>query len=110
MVRFFVYFYFCIKTMFSSSLPSVVCRSAHIFFTLFVFVAHSGVQHIFCCVFVSFVFVLCQYAEISVNYMGLGAAILIVNMQKSLLSLTRLRVAILYCQYSEICIYYEKNR
>ena len=50
---------FCIKTMFSVSLPSVVCRSAHIFFTLFVFVAHSGVQHIFCCVFVSFVFVLC---------------------------------------------------
>ena len=42
--------------------------------------------------------------------MGLGAAILIVNMQKSLLSLTRLRVAILYCQYSEICIYYEKKR
>ena len=52
----------------------------------------------------------CQYAEISVNYMGLDAAILIVNMQKSLLSLTRLRVAILYRQYSKICIYYEKKR
>jgi hypothetical protein len=42
--------------------------------------------------------------------MSLGAAILIVNMQKSLLSLARLSVAILYCQYSEICIHYEKNR
>ena len=29
---------FCIKTMFGSSLPPVVCRKAHVLFTLFVFV------------------------------------------------------------------------
>ena len=29
---------FCIKTMFGSSLPSVVCRRDHVLFTLFVFV------------------------------------------------------------------------
>jgi hypothetical protein len=29
---------FCIKTMFGSSLPPVVCRRAHVLFTLFVFV------------------------------------------------------------------------
>ena len=29
---------FCIKTMFGSSLPPVVCRSAHVLFSLFVFV------------------------------------------------------------------------
>jgi hypothetical protein len=40
-----------INTMFSSSLPPVVCRRVHILLTLFVFVWHSGVQHISCCVF-----------------------------------------------------------
>ena len=45
--------------MFGPSLPPVVCRRAHILITLFVLVAHSGVQHIFCCVFDSFVLVLC---------------------------------------------------
>ena len=34
---------FRIKTMFGSSLPPFVCRRAHV---LFVFVAHSGVQHV----------------------------------------------------------------
>ena len=29
---------FCIKTMFGSSLPPVVCRRAHVLFTLFVFI------------------------------------------------------------------------
>ena len=34
--------------MFGSSLPAVVCRRAHVLFTLFVFFfAHSGFQHIF---------------------------------------------------------------
>jgi hypothetical protein len=46
------------KTMFGSSLPLVVCSRAHVLFTLFVFVTHSGVQHIFCCVFVLIFFVL----------------------------------------------------
>jgi hypothetical protein len=41
---------FCIKTMFGSSLPPVVCRCAHVLFTLCLF-AHRGVQHILCCVF-----------------------------------------------------------
>jgi hypothetical protein len=39
---------FRIKTMFCLSLPPVVCRRAHVLFTLF---AYSGVQHILCCVF-----------------------------------------------------------
>ena len=43
------------KTMFGSSLPPVVCRRARVLFTLFV---HSGVQHILCCGFALFVFVL----------------------------------------------------
>ena len=38
-------------------LPPVVYTSAHVLFTLFVFV--SGVQHILCCVFVLFFSVLC---------------------------------------------------
>ena len=49
---------FHIKTMFVSSLPPVVCRRAHVLFTLCLF-ACSGVQHILCCVFVLFFFVLC---------------------------------------------------
>jgi hypothetical protein len=47
------------KTIFGSYLPPVVCRRAHVLFTLFVFIAYSGVQHILCCVFVLFFFVLC---------------------------------------------------
>jgi hypothetical protein len=50
---------FRIQTIFSSSLHPVVCRRAHALFALFVFVAHSGVQHILCCVFAVFVLVLC---------------------------------------------------
>ena len=51
--------------MFGSSLHSVVCsRRAHVLFTLFVFVAYGGVQHILCCVFVLFFFVLCIYVVI----------------------------------------------
>ena len=45
--------------MSGSSIPPVVCMRTHILFTLFVFGANSGVQHILCCVFVLFVFVLC---------------------------------------------------
>ena len=50
-----------IKTMFDSSLPPVVWMewSCLIYvFCGFLF-AHSGVQHILCCVFVLFVFVFC---------------------------------------------------
>jgi hypothetical protein len=36
--------------LFGSSLPPVVCRRADVLFSLFVFVAHSGVYHILCCV------------------------------------------------------------
>ena len=38
---------------------SFFCRRGHVLFTLYVFVAHSGVQHIVRCVFVLFVFVFC---------------------------------------------------
>ena len=38
------------------SLPPVVCGKEHVLFTLFVY---RGVQHILCCVFVLFFFVLC---------------------------------------------------
>jgi len=45
----------CIKTMFGSSIPPVVCMRVHVLITLFVFVCvHSGVQHMLCCVFVCF--------------------------------------------------------
>ena len=47
------------NNMFSSSLPPVVCRRAHVLFMLIVFVSYSCVLHILCCVFVLFVFVLC---------------------------------------------------
>ena len=40
-----------IKTIIGSSFPRVVCRREHVLFTLFVFVWHSGVQPILCCVF-----------------------------------------------------------
>jgi len=44
--------HFRIKTMVDSSLPPVLCTSAHVLFMLFVFLAYSGIQHILCCVFV----------------------------------------------------------
>jgi hypothetical protein len=43
---------FRIKTMFSSSLPTVVCRRAHVLFTLFALFANIGVQDILCVVLV----------------------------------------------------------
>ena len=65
-----VHYDFYIKTMFGSFLPPLVCRRVHVLFTvfcgdfvflfvcLFFFFAHSGVQHILCCVFVLFLLVL----------------------------------------------------
>jgi hypothetical protein len=50
---------FRMKTMFGSSLPPVICRRAHVSFTLVVFVWYSGVIHILCCVFVLFFFSSC---------------------------------------------------
>ena len=38
--------------LFGWSLPPVVCRMAHVLFTLSVFVYVIGAQHILCCVFV----------------------------------------------------------
>ena len=57
-----------------SCLIYVVCRRAHVLFTLFVgglmsylrylcLFTYSGVQHILCCVFVWFCFVLCAMYE-----------------------------------------------
>jgi hypothetical protein len=48
-----VYYDFRIKTMFSSSLPKVVCMRAHIICILYAF-ANNDVQHILRCVFVLF--------------------------------------------------------
>ena len=50
---------FRIKTMFESSLLSVVCRRAHVLFTLLCLSTNSGIQHILCCVFGLFFLVLC---------------------------------------------------
>ena len=41
--------------MFGSSLPPVMCKKAHILFTLLCLLAYSGVQHILCCVFLRIV-------------------------------------------------------
>ena len=48
---------FSMKRMFGSFLPPVVWRWTHVLFTLFVF-AHSGVQHILCCVFLCIVYLI----------------------------------------------------
>ena len=37
--------------LFGLSLPPVVCMMAHVLFTIFVFFAHSDLQHILCCGF-----------------------------------------------------------
>ena len=56
----YIVYIFCLKTMFGSSLPPVVCRGDHVLFTLFVLVCvYSCAQCILCCVFALFVFVLC---------------------------------------------------
>ena len=51
---------FCIQTMLGSSLPPIAFRVTHVLFmlTYLCLFAYSGVQHILCCVFVLFVFVL----------------------------------------------------
>ena len=41
------------------SLPSVVCRGHMCYLRYLCLLAHSGVQHILCCVFALFFFVLC---------------------------------------------------
>ena len=54
-------YHFRIKMMFGSSFPPVVCRRAHVLFTLFVFVCiqYCPTHIVLCSVFVLFVFVLC---------------------------------------------------
>jgi len=42
--------------LYLSLLFLLVCRRYHVLFTLFAFFAHSGVQHILCCVSFSFSF------------------------------------------------------
>ena len=43
------------KTMFSSSLPPVVCRRAHLIYAILICLfAHSGDKHTLCCVFAFF--------------------------------------------------------
>ena len=48
-----------IYIMFGSSLPSVVCRRAHVVFTFLCLLTYYFVQHILCFCFVLFFFVLC---------------------------------------------------
>ena len=50
---------FRIQTIFVSSVPLVVCRGLMSYLRYLCLLLYSGVQHILCCVFVLFVFVLC---------------------------------------------------
>jgi hypothetical protein len=50
---------FHIKRCLVSSLPPVVCRRRLFYLLYLCLFAHSGVQHILCCVFVLFFFTLC---------------------------------------------------
>jgi hypothetical protein len=60
-----VHYDFHVKTMFVSSLPSVVCRRAHVLFTLFVFVCASWCpRHI---MFVCFVCLCLVYPVLPVS-------------------------------------------
>ena len=60
-----VHYDFHVKTMFGSSLPSVVCRRAHVLFTLFVFVCASWCpRHI---MFVCFVCLCLVYPVLPVS-------------------------------------------
>ena len=49
----------CKQMMFDSSLPHVVCRRGHVMSRYLCLLAYSGVQHMLCCVFALFFFVLC---------------------------------------------------
>jgi hypothetical protein len=66
------------KTMIGSSLSPVVCRRAHVLFTLFVLClfAHSGVQHMLCC-FLSSYCVPCvaSFPGLSILYCSFGIPI-----------------------------------
>ena len=57
------------KSKFGSSLPPVVCRRAHVLFTIHYLdlFAYSGVQHILCCVFFCFFSVLCTLYMLPVS-------------------------------------------
>jgi hypothetical protein len=61
-----------IKMMFSSSLPPVVCRGGGLmsYLRYLCLFAHSGVQHILCCVFVLFIIVLCTLAMLPFSLDG----------------------------------------
>ena len=50
---------FHVKTMFCSSLPDIDLRGLMSYLRYLCLCAHSGVQHILCCAFVLYVFVLC---------------------------------------------------
>ena len=74
-----LYYDFRIKTMYGSSLPPVVCRRDHVLFTLFVFFACSGVQHILC-------YVLICFSSSCVPYVASfsGLSIVLLHLQHSL--------------------------
>jgi hypothetical protein len=50
----------------------MVCRRAHVLFTLLCLFAHNGVRHILCCVFVLFFFTLCTLCFQFLGNMTLG--------------------------------------
>ena len=56
-----VRYHFRIKTMFGSSLPPVGGLMSYLRYLCLL--AHSGVHHILCCVFVWFFFVLCTHVD-----------------------------------------------
>jgi hypothetical protein len=66
---------FRIKTMFGSSLPPAACRSFLVLITVYVFASTQWVQHILCCIFVLFFFVLdptcCRFLWIVLLWMPL---------------------------------------
>ena len=72
---------FRMKTMFGSSLNPVVCRT-HVLFT------YSGVQHILCCVFVLFFFVLCtlccEFLWIVYLWLPLWYSLTLIQIERSL--------------------------
>jgi hypothetical protein len=88
-----VHYDFHVKTMFGSSLPSVVCRRAHVLFMLFVFVCASWCpRHIMFVCFVCFVLctLCCQFLWIVHFWLPLQYSLMFINKPSSWKSLWQL--------------------
>ena len=81
--------------MFGSSLPSIVCKRAHVVLCYLCLFAHSGVQHILCCILLRIV-----YPTLSVS---LDCPLLIAPSVFSNVYLqTRISIKFIYIIFSEI--------